>query len=186
MRVLNRWRRRRDALPGAQKRRDGEKGQALVEFALVMPLVLLILFAIIQFGIMLSEYITVTDAARDGARELALQQGNNDPCDPAVKIAISDGSSINLAATSVTITFATPTGASTKLDYCVGPAPSSTPPGWPTSSSTYPASNTSSNAGAEVEGDTATMTVQKVFKPEVLGFGFFSVTLSSSASDAIE
>jgi hypothetical protein len=152
--------------------------------------VLLILFAIIQFGIMLSQYITVVDAARDGARQLALQQGNNDPCDPALQIAVNDGSSIKLAPANVTITFATPTGGTTSKDYCITNSSGvGQTAAWPNSTYAYPAGNSSSsatNAGAEVEGDTATMTVQKVFKPEVFGFGFFSVTLSSSASDAIE
>lgn len=45
-----------------------EKGQALVEFALVAPLLLLLLFAIIQFGIAFKNSLTLTDAVRAGAR----------------------------------------------------------------------------------------------------------------------
>lgn len=44
------------------------KGQGLVEFALVMPLLLFLVLGIIQFGIILNGYITVTHAVREGAR----------------------------------------------------------------------------------------------------------------------
>jgi Flp pilus assembly protein TadG len=45
-----------------------ESGQALVEFALVAPLVLILLFGIVQFGIAYNNALTLTDAVRAGAR----------------------------------------------------------------------------------------------------------------------
>ena len=45
-----------------------EKGQSLVEFALLLPVLLLILMGIIQFGIIFNGQVTVTSAAREGAR----------------------------------------------------------------------------------------------------------------------
>jgi Flp pilus assembly protein TadG len=48
--------------------RKGEGGQSLVEFALVVPIFLLILFAIVDFGMAFHAWITVTDSAREGAR----------------------------------------------------------------------------------------------------------------------
>lgn len=45
-----------------------EKGQSLVEFALVLPLLLFLIMGIIQFGLVLSGYVTVSNAAREGAR----------------------------------------------------------------------------------------------------------------------
>jgi Flp pilus assembly protein TadG len=59
------------------RRRNGEKGQALVEFTLLIPIFLLLLFAIIDFGMGFYSWITVTNAAREGARlgaVLATQQ----------------------------------------------------------------------------------------------------------------
>ena len=44
------------------------KGQALVEMALILPLLLLLLFGIIEFGRVMSAGIIVTHGARDGAR----------------------------------------------------------------------------------------------------------------------
>jgi len=57
-------------------KRRNEKGQSLVEFALVVPLVILILMAIIEFGFMFNAYITISNASREGARLGAL--GSND------------------------------------------------------------------------------------------------------------
>ena len=48
-----------------------ERGQTLVEFALVLPLLGLLIFGIIQFGIIFNNYVTLTDAARAGARRAA-------------------------------------------------------------------------------------------------------------------
>ena len=46
----------------------GEGGQSLVEFTLVLPIFLLVLFAIIDFGMAFNAWITVTNSAREGAR----------------------------------------------------------------------------------------------------------------------
>jgi len=45
-----------------------ESGQSLVEFALVLPVLLLILCAIIDFGWLYYNQITLNNAAREGAR----------------------------------------------------------------------------------------------------------------------
>ncbi len=49
-------------------RRRGEKGQALTEFALLIPIFLILLFAIVDFGMGFHSWITVTNSAREGAR----------------------------------------------------------------------------------------------------------------------
>lgn len=51
-----------------KRNKDGEKGQALVEFALLVPIFLLLLFAVVDFGMGFYSWITVTNAAREGAR----------------------------------------------------------------------------------------------------------------------
>ena len=50
------------------RRKNGEKGQALVEFTLLIPIFLLLLFAIVDFGMGFHAWITVTNSAREGAR----------------------------------------------------------------------------------------------------------------------
>ena len=46
-----------------------EEGQTMVELAIVLPILLVLLIGIIQFGIAFNNYLTLTDAARAGARK---------------------------------------------------------------------------------------------------------------------
>lgn len=50
------------------KRLRNQKGQALVEFAVVLPVLLLLVMGIAQFGMLLSSYLTLENAAREAAR----------------------------------------------------------------------------------------------------------------------
>ena len=53
-------------------RNSSSQGQGLVEFALVLPLLLLILFGVLDLGRIFATAITVTNAAREGARYISL------------------------------------------------------------------------------------------------------------------
>jgi hypothetical protein len=53
-------------------RTKNEDGAAAVEMALVLPILLLLVFGIIEFGFIFNRYISVTHAAREGVRHLAL------------------------------------------------------------------------------------------------------------------
>lgn len=45
-----------------------QKGQALVEFAIILPLLMLVVLAILEFGMMLNSYMAIENASREGAR----------------------------------------------------------------------------------------------------------------------
>ena len=53
-----------------------EEGAAAVEFALVFPLLIMILFGIIEFGRVYSEYQVYQGAAREGARFAAVRNAS--------------------------------------------------------------------------------------------------------------
>ena len=55
-----------------RRRVRSEKGAELIEVALTLPLLLLVLLGIIEFGFLFQEYEVVTNAAREGARIAAL------------------------------------------------------------------------------------------------------------------
>jgi len=55
-----------------------EKGASAVEFALILPLLIMLVFGIVQFGIAFNNYITITHAAREGARIAAVDLNNPD------------------------------------------------------------------------------------------------------------
>ncbi len=51
----------------------------MTEFALVLPLLTVLLFGVIQFGIAFNNYITLTDAVRAGARKAAIGRHLDNP-----------------------------------------------------------------------------------------------------------
>jgi Flp pilus assembly protein TadG len=51
-----------------------QRGQAVTEFAVILPVLLLVLLAIYQFGVVFNNYIQVTAAAREGARKAAVSR----------------------------------------------------------------------------------------------------------------
>ena len=55
-----------------------QKGQVIIEFALVLPLFLMLLFGIIYCGMLFYDYISVTNIARSAAREAAVVQDFTD------------------------------------------------------------------------------------------------------------
>lgn len=59
---------------GPRPDRRGRRGQALVEFALVIPLFLLLLVALFDLGRAVFTYNTLTNAAREGARMAIVNQ----------------------------------------------------------------------------------------------------------------
>jgi hypothetical protein len=70
----------RMACPAAPRRRGGRSGQALVEFILIAPILLLLIFGLLDFARAWSAHHAVADAAREGARMLVVH-------DPGVGIA---------------------------------------------------------------------------------------------------
>ena len=55
-----------------QHHHGNEAGSAVVEFALVLPILLLILFGIINFGVLLYNQSVITNASREGSRWAAI------------------------------------------------------------------------------------------------------------------
>jgi Flp pilus assembly protein TadG len=78
-----------------------EEGQTMTEFAIVLPILCLLLFGVIQFGILFNNYVTLTDATRAGARKAAVSRQAADPqgnCITAVKNSAADLDQSKLAA----------------------------------------------------------------------------------------
>lgn len=56
----------------------GQRGQGIVEFALVLPLFMLVLMGIITFGMAFSDYASLENVARSSARAAALGTAEKD------------------------------------------------------------------------------------------------------------
>jgi Flp pilus assembly protein TadG len=67
---------RRRTARNAPRKTPRDRGAAAVEFALLLPVLLLLVFGIIDFGRALNAQITLTQAAREGARLDALGKTN--------------------------------------------------------------------------------------------------------------
>lgn len=136
----------------------------MVELAIVLPVLLMLVTGIIQFGLAFNKYLTLTDAVKSGAQTLALGRGlsDGDPCDPAVAQTLQSAKSIGLTSGQVTTTF------SSSTDSCGG--------------GSYP----NQTGGNEVMGDEATVTATQPYTFSVFGVSLATVSLSDSASDAIQ
>jgi Flp pilus assembly protein TadG len=80
-----------------------ERGQTMTEFALVLPVLALILFAVIQFGIVFNNYVQLTDATRAGARKAAVSRQTSDPAGTAAAAVRSSAKDLKQSDLNVTV-----------------------------------------------------------------------------------
>jgi Flp pilus assembly protein TadG len=114
------------------KSRRNERGAAVVEFALVAPLLLTMVLGIAEFGRAYHVQSAISQAAREGVREMALKN------DPAGAIAATKAAAPTLTLTNITVSPAS----------CV--ASGTTPAATATVTVTYPLSFTSKLFGSGV------------------------------------
>ena len=80
-------------------RRDGEHGSAVVEFALLLPIVFLVLLAVVQVGVLASDQLVITQVARAGARAASVEAGD----DAARQAAVGAAAGLDPARLTVTV-----------------------------------------------------------------------------------
>jgi Flp pilus assembly protein TadG len=100
--------RRRQAASDAR-----DRGSVAVEFALVLPILLLIIFGVIDFGRAINDQITLTQAAREGARLASLGYSTS-----AVQTR-AQSAATGLSPVTVTVSTACPSGAGAGVDAVV-------------------------------------------------------------------
>ena len=113
----------------------GETGAAAVEFALVMPVLIMILFGTINFGIALSQKASMANAVRTAARygSVNLYNTTSDPhtCTKAIDRAKEGTPTLGMSAADVTFEVrrgATETAARSGAALCTSSSASTTPP----------------------------------------------------------
>jgi Flp pilus assembly protein TadG len=88
--------------PSDEAARQRSRGQSLVEFAIVFPIFILVLFAVIEFSFMLYSQMTVSNAAREAARVSVVDP---DACTiPALAKATAQGAATGLNSTFLSTT----------------------------------------------------------------------------------
>jgi Flp pilus assembly protein TadG len=80
----------------------GRQGTVTIEFAVIAPVLLLLVLGTFQFGIVISNYVLLTNAVGAGARQFALSRGDSTPYTDTVSVIT--GSSPTLTAASITVT----------------------------------------------------------------------------------
>ena len=66
-------------MKASRNMRKNERGQAMVEFAVIVPILLVLLLGIMQLGVVYNNWVTLTDAARAGARKGAVCRSGCSP-----------------------------------------------------------------------------------------------------------
>jgi len=80
-----------------------DDGQAMVELAFVLPILIAVMLGIAQFGIVFNNYVTMTDATRAGARKAAVSRFLNDNGAAAKALVYADATSLDPAQLNVTV-----------------------------------------------------------------------------------
>lgn len=96
-----------------------EKGQSLVEFALVVPILALLLFGIVDFGRIFHAYLTIDHAGREAARAASVGKNESE----VRQVAVNSGNSINLTTGQVVVQNAGTSGSEAKITITYPIAP---------------------------------------------------------------
>lgn len=146
--------------------RGESSGQALIEFALISPLILMLGLGICVFGIGLNQDLVLTNSTQIAAQQLSISRGQtSDPCQTVEQNFVNAAPNLNSANLTFTLT----------LDGV-------------TSGPTTGASNftCTSLASDMVEGTNESVTVSYPFTASFIKFGNKTYTLSSTVQEVIE
>lgn len=100
------------------RKRNGMRGQTMVEFAIVLPIFLLLLLGIAQGGVAFHNYVQLTDATRAGAR-FGAPLDCSGTCDRTTKVVTKvKDSAANLDPNQVGVTVTSTWQAGTDLRVC--------------------------------------------------------------------
>jgi Flp pilus assembly protein TadG len=95
------------------------KGQALVEIALVLPILLMLVFGIIEFGRILNAYIMVSNASREAARYYSIRSTDANINNKVKDLVIEKVPNIGINRDNITINVGNPGTAEEKVTVTV-------------------------------------------------------------------
>jgi Flp pilus assembly protein TadG len=112
-----------------------DRGTAVVEFAIVAPVLVVILLGIFQFGINLNQYVMLTNATAAGARLFSISRSAPSP--RSSSITLIEASAPTLKPASITFTFSV-NGSPCSGDGSCITALAAAPGGTATAATSYP------------------------------------------------
>ncbi len=146
-----------------KKMRSGagsRRGQSMVEFSLVMPVLFLTMTGMLSFGMTMHDYLVLTNGVNSGAQVLAMSRGQtSDPC----------------ATASAAVQSAAPSLTTTKLSYS-----------FVINGTSYSGTSCTSGAASMVQGATAQVTASYPCVLAVYGMGIPSCGLKTLTSELIQ
>lgn len=84
-------------------RAGSKRGQSLVEFTLVMPILLMTMTGMVSFGMTMRNYLVLTNAVNSGAQALSMSRGQTtDPCATAYSAIEAAGPTLTTSSLSFT------------------------------------------------------------------------------------
>jgi len=101
----------------------GQRGASAVEFAIVLPVLLLLLFGTIEFGVLFFNKAVITNASREGARRGVVWWTNSDGSAPYVVPTSDIESVVNSYCNGYLITFGATNPSPTTTPTTSGTAP---------------------------------------------------------------
>jgi Flp pilus assembly protein TadG len=125
--------------------RHHERGASAVEFALLVPLLVMLVFGVINFGIVLAQKQSLSSAARAGARlgSVNLYEADSHNCGKVIDQTRAEAQTIAMAGTSVTVEVLRGSSLATATRVCSTDSSLT-----PNSTSAAPCANGSLAAGA--------------------------------------
>jgi Flp pilus assembly protein TadG len=81
-----------------------QRGQSMAEFAIVAPVLLLVLMGIVQLGVVYNNWVSLTDAARAGARKAAVCRSGCTPDATTATVNAVKNSAADLTPANINVT----------------------------------------------------------------------------------
>jgi Flp pilus assembly protein TadG len=140
--------------------KNPRRGQSLVEFSLVMPVLFLVMTGIVSFGLTMHDYLVLTNGVNSGAQVLSMSRGQTtDPCATAVTAMENAAPSL----TTANLTFA-----------------------FVINGTSYTGTSCTAGAANMLQGDTARVTVGYPCVLAVYGMGAPGCGLKSTTTEMIQ
>ena len=117
-----------------------ERGSVVLEMAVASPLLLLLVFGLLQFGVIMHSNIIVNDTVRVGSRSLAMMRGNADPCTAAANKMRSAAMGLAVTNLSITVTVNNTAYGPATIPSCAGAGATMAAGSDATARATYPCS----------------------------------------------
>ena len=116
MRATTAQERRDDVVATTDQKRERGRGQALVEFAIILPVFFLVVAGMFDFGLGIYSDLTLVNAAREGARLGVIDPGNTSAIENRVREMAG-----NLDASKLNVTVACERPSGSSFTACTNP-----------------------------------------------------------------